>query len=633
MKKNTKKSPIIANEVFSKTGVSKNPRGMGLLIKISGTASFFVLIAILVFAVMSVRSLKTLSLETAIQMGECKLKGDIATFESMIANEYGAVKYENNDLLDQQGNSLKYQNKVIDRISSDLGIVATIFARDNNDFRRISTSITDSSGKRMVDTFLGQESAAFESMQSGKDYFGDAVILGKDYLTAYRPLIEADTNAVIGVLFIGIEMSLIKASISQNINKQIMRIALIAVSLLLLTISLNTLCFKFLVLKPLRSSIDRLKEISEGNGDLTKQLTFSSRDEIGVMARYFNLTMEKIRKMLISIKQQTVSLSETGSELADTMTETAAAVNQITANILSIKGRVINQSSSVNQTNACMGQITENIDRLSGHVENQSSSVAQSSSAIEEMLANTQSVTRTLINNGKNVEELMEASDAGRSSLYEVAMQIREIAKESEGLLQINKLMKNIASQTNLLAMNAAIEAAHAGEAGMGFTVVSEAIRDLAVSSSEQSRTISIVLKKIKDTIDKIMNSTDNVLSKFEDIDERVKIVADQELHIRNAMEEQNHGSKQILEAIEQLNDITRQVKGGSIEMLGGSKDVIKESRNLELVTHEISGGMNEMAAGAEQINVSVCRVNEISEKNKENIDLLVREISHFCVD
>jgi methyl-accepting chemotaxis protein len=387
------------------------------------------------------------------------------------------------------------------------------------------------------------------------------------------------------------------------------------------------------IAKPIVNVALTLKDISEGEGDLTKTILIKSGDEIGDLALYFNHTLEKIKNLVIIIKNKAVTLFDIGNELATNMTETAAAINQITANIQSIKGRVINQSASVTETNATMEQITINIDKLNGHIENQISSVAQSSSAIEEMLANIQSVTHTLIKNADNVTALASASEVGRTGLQEVATNIQEIARESEGLLEINAVMENIASQTNLLSMNAAIEAAHAGEAGKGFAVVADEIRKLAESSGEQSKTISTVLKKIKDSIDKITKSTDSVLNKFEAIDSGVKTVSEQEENIRNAMEEQNTGSQQILEAISQLNEITQQVKSGSIEMLEGSKEVIQESKNLELVTQEITNGMNEMATGADQINVAINRVNAISGDNKDNIDGLVQEVSKFKIE
>jgi methyl-accepting chemotaxis protein len=412
-----------------------------------------------------------------------------------------------------------------------------------------------------------------------------------------------------------------------------MRITVIISIIMLAAMALAAVFLSKSITSPIIKVTATLKDIAEGEGDLTRVIPEHGNDEITELSHYFNQTLEKIKNLIISIKKQTTVLFETGNELSSNMTETAAAVNQITANIQSIKGRVINQSASVTETNATMEQITVNIDRLNGHVDNQSNSVSQSSSAIEEMLANIQSVTNTLIKNSENVNDLSSASEIGRSGLQEVAEDIQKISHESEGLLQINSVMENIASQTNLLSMNAAIEAAHAGDAGRGFAVVAEEIRKLAQSSSEQSKTIGTVLKEIKGSIDKITSSTENVLTRFEAIDNGVKTVADQEANIRNAMEEQGQGSKQILGAIGRLNDITQQVKGGSEEMLEGSKEVIQESKNLEKVTQEITGSMNEMATGTEQINVAVNRVNEISGKNRENINLLIQEVSRFKVE
>jgi len=367
-------------------------------------------------------------------------------------------------------------------------------------------------------------------------------------------------------------------------------------------------------------------------GDLTQRLPDQGKDEIGEASLSFNQSMDEFSKMIASIKNQSGVLAEIGNDLASNMTETAAAMNEIAANIQSIKGRVLNQSSSVTETNATMEQVTANIDKLNEHVESQAAAVSQSSSSIEEMLANIQSVTATLVKNAANVKELQESSGTGRNSLQEVVTDIREIATESESLMEINSVMENIASQTNLLSMNAAIEAAHAGDAGRGFAVVAAEIRKLAESSGKQSKTIGAVLKKIKESIDKISRSTDRVLSRFEVIDQGVRTVAEQEDNIRNAMEEQSHGSKQILQASTQVNNVTQQVKTGALEMLEGSREVIKESKNLEKVTHEITDGMNEMAVGAEQVNRAVNAVSELSGRTKENISTLVKSVSRFKV-
>jgi len=466
----------------------------------------------------------------------------------------------------------------------------------------------------------------------------DAVANSKDLSSEfYSPALKAAFNLAVHPRVIGGSVTPLAVAIlvpSATIMGPIYRMATFLIIfgvVVLVVISIIVFIVSRSITAPLKS-MEKVFNII-GEGDFTPTLTANGKDEIGNISRSFNGTLEKIRKLIKTIKNQASSLSSIGNDLASNMNETAAAVNEITANIQSIKGRIINQSASVTETNATMEQVTVNINKLNGHVENQTKNVSQASAAIEEMVANIASVTDTLVKNGTNVKSLQEASEVGHSGLQEVASDIQEIAHESEGLLEINSVMENIASQTNLLSMNAAIEAAHAGESGKGFAVVAAEIRKLAESSSAQSKTISTVLKKIKSSIDKITKSTENVLNKFEAIDTNVKTVAQQEETIRNAMEEQGQGSKQILDGIEQVTSITRNVKSGSNEMLEGAQQVIIESQNLEKATQEITLGMNEMASGADEINTAVHHVNDISGKNREGIDILVREVAKFKVE
>jgi methyl-accepting chemotaxis protein len=528
-------------------------------------------------------------------------------------------------------NTAYLQPIVDDTIKNNPDITAMTVYTDNSTV--IASGVPDQIGKVLRDA---QASLFGENVEVARD----TVLRGeKRRFSEYSPSLKTDLEIIIYPFTIGetgVSWALLlgtqKDVILDEVNAMI-RYTIMIAAIVLVVAALIIFLISGSITRPIVNVAHTLKDISEGEGDLTKTVVVQSKDEVGDLARYFNATLEKIKNLIVIIKNQSGALSDIGNELASNMTETAAAINEITSNIQSIKGRIINQSASVTETNATMEQITINIDKLNVHVDHQSSSVSQSSSAIEEMLANIQSVTQTLVRNTDNVKELMDASEVGRTGLQEVATDIQEIARESEGLLEINAVMENIASQTNLLSMNAAIEAAHAGEAGKGFAVVADEIRKLAENSGEQSKTISTVLKKIKDSIDKITKSTDSVLNKFEAIDSGVRTVSDQEQNIRNAMEEQNAGSKQILEAIGQLNEATQMVKGSSKEMLEGSRQVIEESKNLEQATSEISSGMNEMATGADQINVAVNSVNTISTANKENIDVLVKEVSKFKVE
>jgi methyl-accepting chemotaxis protein len=213
-------------------------------------------------------------------------------------------------------------------------------------------------------------------------------------------------------------------------------------------------------------------------------------------------------------------------------------------------------------------KVNEMMEKLNGHLEMQASAISESSAAIEQMVANIRSVSSTLSQNTESVHKLQEASGEGHIGLNEVALDIKEITRESESLLQINAVMENISSQTNLLSMNAAIEAAHAGELGKGFAVVADEIRKLAESSSEHSKTIGDALKNIKSSIDKITDSTENVITKFAAIDSGVKTVFEQESGILSAMTEQETGSAQIIQAINQVNEITHNVRDDARQMI-----------------------------------------------------------------
>ena len=446
-------------------------------------------------------------------------------------------------------------------------------------------------------------------------------------LSIYAPIFTS-SGEMVGIIGCDFDAEQLMHNISIAIIHQI----LLGAGFLILGIVIM-LVFLRMIFHPLQTMLHMLQEIASGESDLTRRITILRKDEIGELAECFNLTMEKIMNLIVAIKAQTVNLSSIGSELAENMNQSAAAVNQIVASVQNIKEKITNQSASVTETSSAMEQITLNIKRLNGSVEDQVSSVSRSTSAIEQMLDNISRVTQTLIHNAKNVEELIATSEEGREGLQEVARDIGDISKDSEGLLEINSVMQTIASQTNLLSMNAAIEAAHAGEAGRGFAVVADEIRKLAENSGGQSKNISAVLKKIKNNIDLITKSIGAALDKFQAINDRIRLVSEQEFQIRNSMGKQDTDSRQILESVSNLNELTGKVKQSSEEMLNGSHEVIKESDHLETVTHEISSSINEIDSSVRGINAAVNRVKEISVTNKNHIDALSAEVAKFKVE
>lgn len=418
---------------------------------------------------------------------------------------------------------------------------------------------------------------------------------------------------------------------SKNLTSGMLYIIIVTMISLLVILLIGFFVVNILS-KRIRQAVELLKDISSGKGDLTKRLDVVSSDEIGDMAYFFNMTIEKIRTLVIEIKKQSQILSGVGSKLFNNMTETASSINQITANINSVKMQVVNQSDFVSKSNMIVESINSFIGEQNNQIEEQSVNVTESSSSIEEMFANINSVTQTLIKNSDNIKQLVEASESGRLDLGRMNSDINEVAKESEDLLGISKVIQSIASQTDLLAMNAAIEAAHAGDTGKGFAVVADEVRSLAESSGEQAKTVSSVLEKIKNSVDSITKSTNILVEKFDTIESLIQIVSTQENIIRHAMEEQASGGKQILESIAKLNDITENVKSGSIQILSGSNEIVSENSNLSQITNEISSSVEEISSGTNEILKSVNSVNDLTEENKKSIDVLIDEIEKFKV-
>jgi methyl-accepting chemotaxis protein len=379
-----------------------------------------------------------------------------------------------------------------------------------------------------------------------------------------------------------------------------------------------------------RSVIAQLDQLSSAEKDLTRRISICSVDELGSIAGMVNYFCDSLSSSMNGLKSAQRRLSGLGTDLDRNADDTAGAVSQISSSVGLVREKAQFQSSSVAESSSAVEQIAKNIESLESLIADQASSVTEASASIEEMISNIGSVTSSIEKMAQQFGSLLTAAEEGRTTQATSRSNIEQISKRSEALLEANKAIAAIASKTNLLAMNAAIEAAHAGDAGRGFSVVADEIRHLAETSAAQSKTIRGELAQVQKSIEEVVASSKNSEDSFVRVSERIGETDALVREVHQAMVEQKEGSAQVLDALKSMNEITSQVKTGSQEMSSGNKTVLEEIERLRGATAEIRASMEEMATGASGIAESAHKVSGMAKGTKETIQTMDEAIGCF---
>lgn len=410
---------------------------------------------------------------------------------------------------------------------------------------------------------------------------------------------------------------------NRTLQNSFQRILIRTLGLLALLFLLICL-FSFIIIRGIRKPVElitrSLHEIAEGGGDLTRRIPVASKDEIGRMARSFNDFTSHLEEMIRSIQIEVAALNNTGEHLEKEMEKTLESQREVAAATSGASEEAAVQEELVLRSGENIGRILDGLEELEERIVRQATMVSQSSAAIEEMLAGIESVTASLEKTDTCIRSLVAAGIEGRERIEEVGARIREIVQGSEMLQEANELIASIAGQTNLLSMNAAIEAAHAGDAGKGFAVVAEEIRNLSETTREQSNGISKNLEMMGNTINGLVSAsttTENAFGKMETI---VGEVEQLEQEVLLAMREQAAGSSQIMTALGEINSITIEVSHSATTMANSGSDTRDQLSMLRDASRTISRSMGNIDHQSSLIGKVVDKIRGLAENNNRSI-------------
>jgi methyl-accepting chemotaxis protein len=524
-----------------------------------------------------------------------------------------------NGQLKKAGVSAATVNVITERVGAMIDAKIAIYSGST----LVASNIIDENGSRLLG-IEAEPDVVTSVLVNVTPYSGVAMILGEPYQAYYRPLYDS-SKGVIGMFFVGIPRTTIGQSITQATRLfWIIVLSITAVFLVLLFTITSRL------LKPVRVVADRLGAIAAGQGDLTAELPVTTTDEVGLLSKSYNSVMARLLDMLRAIKEVSTSGARTSEELAAHSQELSSTMGEIAATMRSIDSKNGQLHGEIVSSEGKLAKVEESVRGLAGLVEGQSAAVSQSSAAVRQTQAALESIERGTNEKRARTEGLAVSAREGEQAMSDMVSSIADISSRANSISEILTLLEGIAQQTGLLAMNAAIEAAHAGDLGKGFAVVAEEIRRLAEATSENSTIAADTISGIVESIDSASELSAKTGSAMSEMIRGASELAGSMQETLDGIHEIAEGSRQLTASLESLERISTESLETS-RVAGVEAAGIRESfAALSSLAEENRAGISETSAGVSSVAESSNSLADLSTETSRNMGVLDDELSKF---
>ncbi|MCQ2592455.1 MAG: methyl-accepting chemotaxis protein [Treponema sp.] len=444
----------------------------------------------------------------------------------------------------------------------------------------------------------------------------------------YSRNLLSSSFSVIGIICI------ITAIVSVPDNYQLGYKKLVAT--ILVSIIFGTVFFMITQFVLTQDTVETIKKIQDVTVSISNKnyniapIQMENRSELGLIIQNVNEMRQITNDILYDVQTSAKITDENSKKGLEDLYATNKDVELITNVIYQVKDEMENQLKEVRNVQKSAEGITGAITTLNQAIEVQASGVTQSSAAVEEMVANIDSVTKILEKNSISVKDLAKACEEGQKSVDLTVKIAKDVVSESHAIKESSAVLNSISTRTNLLAMNAGIEASHAGEAGKGFNVVAEEIRKLSMQAGVQSKQIDNNLAALYEALEKITTSISGFENQFKVIHDLAQTVSAQERIISQAMEEQSSGNQQILDAMQSINQSTVEVKDEAVNMFESGKSIMQEMTNLTNVTNSVNNYMAQVDNYSKMITNSVQNNIDANNETADSLRNLIRQLDSF---